>query len=232
LNYVREENGKLVIGALCRHDQLANNALICEKCVLLADAASVIADQQVRNRGSIGGSLAHADPSADLPTACSALNADLRIVSRNGSRTIPVNEFFLDFFTTTLKQDEIIKEVSIPIPPIHSGGAYTKLTRGHNDFALVAVATQVSLGAQDTCEEVALAVGGVAPKPMRASDAERILLHQKVDDGKIQEAAHKAAQGLNPTPDPRATSDVKRELVHRLTERSLRAAFSRAHGDL
>ncbi len=132
LSCVREKNGVIAIGALMRHDELSRNRIIQEKCSLLAEAANVIADQQVRNRGTIGGSLAHADPTADLPTACMALNASIITRSEKGTRAIASSDFFRDFFTTALKQDEIIQEVQIPIPPPRSGGAYTNLAKGHN----------------------------------------------------------------------------------------------------
>jgi carbon-monoxide dehydrogenase medium subunit len=230
LNYIREENGKIAIGALTRHDQLATNSLIREKCTLLAEAASLIADQQVRNRGSIGGSIAHADPSADLPTACSALNAEIKVASQNASRTIAAKDFFLDFFATALKRNEIVKEVCIPAPPPRSGGAYGKLTKGHNDFALVAVAVQTSLTRDGLCEAIKVVLGGVASKPTHATEPERILTQKKIDDSIIRDAALKAAEGLTPSPDPRASSELKKEMIRRLTERTLRTAFNRAGG--
>jgi carbon-monoxide dehydrogenase medium subunit len=228
LNYIREKNGRIAIGALTRHDQLATNNLIREKFILLAEAAELIADQQVRNRGSIGGSLAHADPSGDLPTACVALNAEIRITKEDGLRTVAAKDFFLDFFTTALEENEIIKEVCVPIPPPRSGGAYAKLTKGHNDFALVAIAAQCSLSPEATCEDISVVLGGVASKPTHASETERILSDRKIDDHILQEAALKAAEGLTPTPDPRAGSELKREMIRTLTARTLRKAFNRA----
>jgi carbon-monoxide dehydrogenase medium subunit len=230
LNYIREENGRIAIGAVTRHDQLATNDLVREKCALLAEAAGIIADQQVRNRGSIGGSLAHADPSADLPAACSALNAEITVTRESGSRTVTAKDFFLDFFTTALEENEIIKEVCIPIPPPRSGGAYAKLTKGHNDFALVAVAAQCSLSPEGACEDASLVLGGVASKPTHATETERTLARRKIDDHILREAALKAAEGLTPTPDPRASSELKREMIRTLTERTLRKAFNRARG--
>ena len=229
LDYMREEGATIAIGALTRHDQLATNSLIREKCILLAEAAGVIADQQVRNRGTIGGSLAHADPSADLPTACTALNAELKATSRSGSRTIAAKDFFADAFATTLQQGEILEEVRLPIPPARSGGAYAKLTKGHNDFALVTVATQFSLSPEGACETINVVLGGVAPKPTHATETEQILLHQRFDDDIIHEEALKADANLSPTPDPRATSDMKRTMIRALGERTLRTASRRAH---
>jgi carbon-monoxide dehydrogenase medium subunit len=232
LNYIREENARIAIGALTRHDQLATNSFVREKCTLLAEAASVIADQQVRNRGSIGGSLAHADPSADLPTACVALNAEIKVARENGSRTIAAKDFFLDFFTTALDGNEIIKEVGIPIPPPRSSGAYAKLTKGHNDFALVGLAAQCSLSPEGACEDISVVLGGFASKPTHATETERILARRKIDDHILREAASKATEGLSPTPDPRASSELKRDMIRALTERTLRKAFNRARGEV
>lgn len=228
LNYIREENGKITIGALTRHDQLAKSPLVRGRYPLLAEAASAIADQQVRNRGSIGGSLAHADPSADLPTACTALNAELKATTKDGSRTIAAQNFFVDFFTTALLPGEIIEEIRLPIPSPRSGGAYVKLTKGHNDFALVAVAAQCSLSADGTCRAANVVLGGVAPKPTHASQTEGSLLHEQINDHVIREAALKADTNLNPTSDPRARPQLKREMIRASTENALRTAFSRA----
>jgi CO/xanthine dehydrogenase FAD-binding subunit len=228
LNYIREEAGRIVIGALTRHDQLASEPLIRRKCILLSEAANVIADQQVRNRGSIGGSLAHADPSADLPTACTALDAELKATSKNGTRTIAAQDFFQDFFTTALSQREILEEIRLPVPPPESGGAYAKLTKGHNDFALVAVGAQCSLNPEGDCESISVVLGGVASTPRHATETEQSLLHKRIDDRLIHEAAMKADSGLDPTPDPRASSEMKRTMIRTMGERTLRTAFVRA----
>ena len=230
LNYIREEDGRIAIGALTRHDQLVTNLLIRGKCILLAEAAGVIADQQVRNRGSIGGSLAHADPSADLPTACTALNAELKATSKDGSRIIAVKDFFVDFFTTVLLQSEVIEEIRLPVPSSRSGGAYAKLTKGHNDFALVAVATECSLDSGGVCEAVNVVLGGVASKPTHAFETEENLLHRRIDDSLIHEAALKADAGLSLTADPRVGQSLKREMIRAFAERTLRMAFLRARG--
>jgi CO/xanthine dehydrogenase FAD-binding subunit len=232
LSYIREENGDIAIGALTRHDELSQNKIIQAKCSLLAEAANVIADQQVRNRGTIGGSLAHADPTADLPTACMALNASIITRSEKGSRVIASSDFFRDFFTTALEQDEIIQEVRIPIPSSRSGGAYTKLTKGHNDFALVAVAAQTSLGSGDSCNAISVVLGGVGSTPTHAAETEKLLRGQVIDDRQIRQASLKAAEGLTLNPDFRAPTELKLKLVRTLTERTLRTASSRARGGI
>ena len=228
MEYIREEGGKISIGALTRHDQLWSSSLIRGRCILLAEAANVIADQQVRNRGSIGGSLAHADPSADLPAACTALNAELKVTRKDGSRTVAANDFFMDLFTTVLLPGEMIEEIRIPIPPSRSGGAYTKLTRGHNDFALVAVAAQCSLSLDGVCEAAKVVLGGVASKPTHATETEEKLLHKRIDDHVIHDAALTADSGLTPTSDQRVSPELKREMIRTAAERALKIAFSRA----
>jgi len=228
LNYIREEPDRISIGALTRHDQVSSSPLINARCRLLAEAASVVADQQVRNRGSIGGSLAHADPSADMPVACTALNTELKLTSKEGSRTVAAGEFFLGFFTTALRRDEIIEEIRIPLPGSRSGGAYEKLTKGHNDFALVAVAAQCSLNSEHVCEGINVVLGGVAEKPTHATATESNLLHKRMDGHVIHEAAMEADAGVILTIDPRASEDVKRSLIRTLTDRALRVAFGRA----
>lgn len=232
LGYIREENGIIAVGALTRHDQLAQERIIQEKCPLLAEAASVIADQQVRNRGTIGGSLAHADPTADLPTACVALNASIIMMNQNESRSITASDFFRDFFTTALKQDEIIREVRIPIPAPRSGGAYAKLAKGHGDFALVAGASQISLGSDDVCKTISVVLGGVSSRPIHATVTEKLLVGQVVDEKSIREGSSEAGEGLTLNPDFRATAELKLKMVRTLTERTLRTALSRARGGI
>jgi carbon-monoxide dehydrogenase medium subunit len=230
LTYVREQNGLIVLGALIRHDQLATSRLVREKFPLLTDAATVIADQQVRNRGTIGGSLAHADPSADLPTACTALDATVIAASLKGSRSIRLSNFFTDYFTSSLREGEIIKEVQIPSPPPNSGGAYVKLTKGHNDFALVAVAAQLTLDSDDVCRAASVVLGGVAPTPHHAVDAEAFVTGRRLDHGAIDEGARKASEGLEPPSDFRASAEYRLEMAEILTRRAMETAVNRAHG--
>jgi CO/xanthine dehydrogenase FAD-binding subunit len=230
LTQIREENEVVVIGALTRHDQLTNSEIIRRNCPLLTEAASLIADQQVRNRGTIGGSLAHADPAADLPTACSALGASVVASSLKGTRTIKSVDFFRDFFTTSLKEDEIICELHIPIPPIKSGGAYLKLTKGHNDFASVAVAAQMTLGDNNICKAASVVLGGVAATPIHAAETESLLTNSRLDGNVMSDGARRAAEGLSPPSDIRGSPQYRLKMVKVLTERALRISFSRAQG--
>jgi len=232
LTCIREEDGSIVLGALVRHDELATSKLIREKCPTLSDAASVIADQQVRNRGTIGGSLAHADPSADLPAACTALGATVVAASLKGMRLIRLNEFFTNYFTTSLRQDEIIKEVQIPLPRPSSGGVYLKLTKGQYDFSLVSVAAQLTIGDDDTCQAASVVLGGVAPTPHHAANTEAFLTGRRLDRRVIEEGAQKASEGLEPPSDFRASAEYRTERAVILTRSAIEKAVGRAHGGM
>jgi carbon-monoxide dehydrogenase medium subunit len=232
LTHIREENGLIVLGALIRHDQLATSRLIREKCPLLTDAANAIGDQQVRNRGTIGGSLAHADPNADLPTACTALGATVVAASLKGSRSIKLTDFFTGYFTTSLRQDEIIKEVQIPLPTPSSGGAYVKLTRWNNDLAIVAVAAQLTVDSDDTCRAASVVLGGVAPIPYHATNAEAFLTGRRLDHKIIEEGAQQVSKGLEPPSDFRASVEYRVKMAVILTSRAIETAVGRARGSV
>ena len=230
LSHIAEEDGSIVIGSMTRHDQLAESATIRTKVPLLADAANLIADQQVRNRGTIGGSLVHADPGADLPTACKALGANLTAVGPGGPRSIAVEDFFRDYFTTSLEVGEIVTEIRIPIPPPRSGGSYLKLTKGHNDFAIVAVAAQLSFNDEFVCRNARVVLGGVASTPVHATETERFLTSRKLDRNLIGEAAQKAAEGLNPSTDVRASAEHRIKMTRTLTSRAIELAVQQTQG--
>ena len=230
LSDIAERDGSIVIGSMVRHDQLAQSATIRTNLPLLADAASLIADQQVRNRGTIGGSLVHADPSADLPTACKALAAKVTAVRPGGSRSIAVEDLFTDYFTTSLEVGEIVTEIRIPFPPPRSGGSYLKLTKGHNDFAIVAVAAQLSIDNEFICRDASVVLGGVAPTPVHATETERALTSRKLDHNLVEEAAQKAAEGLKPNKDFRASAEHRTKMTKTLTSKAIEQAVQRAQG--
>jgi CO/xanthine dehydrogenase FAD-binding subunit len=232
LSSIREEKGVVVIGALTRHDQLAGNPIVRAKLPLLAEAASMIADQQVRNRGTIGGSLAHADPAADLPTACTAADATIVTASLNGSRSIKSTDFFQSYLTTSLGENEMIREIHVPAAPPRSGSAFLKLTKGHNDFAVVAVAAQVTLDMDRVCRAASLVLGGVASTPIHAHQSEKLLVGSRVDDEAIGEAAEMAPDGLKPISDLHASSEYRVEMMKLQTKKALRKAADRAQGGI
>lgn len=230
LSYIREEDGSITIGALTRHDQLAKSSLILEKSPLLTDAASVIGDQQVRNRGTIGGTLAHADPNADLPVAVLASHGTIIVESSKGSRNIECVDFLVDFFTTALSQDEVIREIRIPSAMPRSGCAYLKISRGHNDFALVSAAALITIDKERTCKSASIVLGGVASVPCHATAAEEILTQHKIDDDLIERSVQKATEGLNPPPDVHGSTDFKLKMTATLTRRVIKASLTRALG--
>jgi CO/xanthine dehydrogenase FAD-binding subunit len=230
LSQIREQNGAIIIGALTRHDQIARNPVIRERCLLVAEAADLIADQQVRNRGTIGGSLAHADPTADLPTACTSVNATVVATSVEASREIKATDFFRDYFTTSLREDEILREVRIPIPSSRSGGVYLKLTKGHNDFAVISVAAQIVVDSNGVCSSASVVLGGVASTPRHEVETERYLVGTVLGAEQVREAAQKASKGLSPPSDIRASSEYRLRMSEVLTERALKTCVIRALG--
>jgi carbon-monoxide dehydrogenase medium subunit len=230
LEYIKEEGGVLKIGARTRESALERSELIRTKYPILHDTALVIADPLVRNRATVGGNLAHADPANDHPATMLALGAEVTATGAKGERTIPMNRLFVGIFTTSLATDEILTEIRIPIPPPRSGGAYVKLERKVGDFATAAAAAQVTLGAGGDIERAGIGLTAVGPLPIEATDAARFLLKQKPDAAAIAEAARLAAAATSPTADRRGAVQYKREMARVLTARALTRAIERAGG--
>jgi aerobic carbon-monoxide dehydrogenase medium subunit len=231
LDYIREAGGRLLIGSMTRHHAIETSDLLRMKARLLSETAGLVGDPQVRNRGTIGGSLVHCDPSGDWGAALLAMRGSVRAVGSSGERSIPVDDFLVDTFLSAIGQDEILVEVSVPVPPPRSGGAYQKLERRAGDFPTAAVAAQVSLDADGACASVGVGLAALGPKNLRARGAEEALLGKKVTDEAIEEAAAAAGEDSQPTNDPlRGSSDYKREMAAVLTKRALAQAVKRARG--
>ena len=231
MNYIREENGHMAIGALTTHAEIESSTLLRAKCPLLSETAAVIGDVQVRNRGTLGGSLAHADPAADYPAAVLALDVEIIAASTAGARTIPVGEFFLDMLTTALRPGEILSHVRVaPLAP-HTGTAYEKLHQPASGFAIVGVAARLVLGKGETIEDAAIGVTGLGPKAFRAAAVEQALRGKKASSKLFAEAARHAAQGIEPLSDLHASADYRREMASVYTRRALERAFARAQGN-
>ncbi len=225
---IEEGAGGLRIGALTRHRDFEHSAVIRERYPLLADVPKVLGDPEVRNLGTIGGSLAHADPAGDWGTALLAFDAKLVADGPKGKRTIPVDEFFQDTFSTALDPAEILTEIRIPKAGSRSGGAYKKLKRKTGDFAIVSVAAHVQLDAAGAIASARLALGAVGPTPIRAKRAESALFGKKPGDAVFEEAGKLAAQESHPSSDLHGSESYKRAMVQVLTKRALQTAVERA----
>ncbi len=229
LEYIREDSGSLHIGPLTRHHAIQNSELLARRARIMTEAASLIGDPQVRNSGTIGGSLVHADPSADWGSVMIALDATLKMNSSSGERLVRADEFFVDSLTSAAKANELLTEIQIPISMNASGGSYQKLERKAGDFATVGVAAQLALDPNGICEKVGIALSSVAPTNMRAKKAEEVLMGHDVTKAKIEEAAQAAAEESKPENDVlRGSAEYKRAMVRVFAERALTHALNRA----
>jgi aerobic carbon-monoxide dehydrogenase medium subunit len=230
LSYIHEENGWLRVGAMTREADLENSSLVASRYPLLYDTSRVIADPLVRNRSTLGGNLAHADPANDHPATMLAYGAQVVARGPQGERTIPIDEFFTGYFSTSLNPGEIITEIQMPSPQGRSGGAYKKLERKVGDFGTVAVAVQLMLDDAGTISGIGIGLTNVGEVPIRAIQAEQALLGNTPDDAVIQQAATLAAAAAQPSADHRGSEAYKRSLVATLTSRAIHKALERAQG--
>ncbi len=228
LSGVEAGSGELTIGALTTHAAIASSDLVRRSCPVLAEAAALIGDPQVRNRGTIGGSLAHADPAADLPPVMLMLDAKLVATGPAGARDIPAESFFVDLFTTTLKPDEVLTAVKVITYGANAGAAYLKHRHPASGYAVVGVGAFVHV--QDgKCSRVSLAVGGATPKAVRAKDAEALLTGKPPDAAAIGEAAARVSSSLGDAlSDTYASAEYRVHLAQVLARRALVAAVEKA----
>ena len=229
LEYVRETNGHLAIGSMAREVDLEDSAVVQEKFSLMADAVRVIADPVVRNRATVGGNVAHADPANDQPAVMLAYNAEMIALGPNGTRAIPVDDFFVDLFESALNDDEILTEIRVPTPGPNTGGAYIKIERKVGDYAISAVAVQLTMDG-DKCTAARVALTNVSPAPMRATGAEAALIGNILTEDVIEAAGKAAAAECDPSPDLRGSVAYKRDLTRVVTKRTIRKAVERAKG--
>ncbi|MBI4562937.1 MAG: xanthine dehydrogenase family protein subunit M [Candidatus Rokubacteria bacterium] len=228
LSGIREEGGGIVIGALTTHWQVESSTLLKQKCPLLPEAAGQIGDPQVRNLGTIGGSLAHADPAADYPAAAIALGAELVTEGSKGKRTIKVDDFFKGLLTTALQPDEILTEILVPAPAAGTGMAYMKFPHPASRFAVVGVAAAVTVDARGSCSKAGVAVTGAGTRAVRAKGVEALLAGKTLDTATIQAAAEKAADGVDVQADLQGSVEYKTHLLKVFCRRALEAALGRA----
>ena len=230
LGGLRRDGDRLRFGALCRHAEIAESSVVEALCPLMTDAARLTADVQVRNRGTIGGSLAHADPAGDWPAALLALDADVTMAGAAGVRTIPLEQFLVDAYTTAIAGDEMLVEVSMPVPREPCGGAYVKFEKRAGDFASASVGVQCSPDGDGRCRDVAISLGALGPCPRRAREAEALLRGEFVTPLLLGRASDLVRAQAQPFADTRGSVEYKRHLAGVLFERAFGAASSRASG--
>ena len=225
LKGISESGGNLVIGALTTHHELESSDLVQQKVPLLAATAAEIGDVQVRNKGTIGGSLAHADPAADWPATILALDADLQITGPNGERTVKATDFFQGLYETDLGDDEILTAIHVSIPDANTKGTYLKLHQVASGFALTGVAVVLTKSG-DTCQSVAVGITGVSDAPYRASGVESGLTGSALSAENIAAAAERAVDGITALEDIHASEAYRQNLAKVYTRRAIEAAAS------
>jgi aerobic carbon-monoxide dehydrogenase medium subunit len=230
LGFVDTWDGGLRLGGLVRQRAAERSDLVRQRNPLLAETLPLVGHPQIRNRGTIGGSLAHADPASELPAVMALLDAELMARSSRGERTLRADEFFVSYFTTRLEPDELLTEVRLPAWPAGAGWAFLEVSRRHGDFAMVGVASLVRLASDGGIGEARLAYTGVGATPVRAHDAERGLVGQPTTEDTFAAAAERAVQALDPQADVHATAAYRRHVAGVLTRRALAKAVERARG--
>ena len=228
LSYIREEANSILIGAMTTHYEIESSSLLKRICPLLPECASHIGDVQVRNKGTIGGSVAHSDPAGDWPAAIIALRAEMITVGKNGERTIKADDFFVDFLTTALEPGEILRQIRIPKPAGRFGHSYQKVRHPASGFAVVGVAVALNLKADSSCETAGVGITGVAAKAYRASKVENALAGKQIDEAVSREAAAHACDGVEINADLYASADYRRHLAQVHTRRGIQTALTRA----
>ena len=224
LCYIREAaDGQIVLGAMTTYAEIRESKLLQSRCPLLPQTAAVVGDVQVRNRGTIGGSLAHADPAGDMPAAILALGADLKAVSPKGERWMKAEEFFHGLYETELSPDEILTEIRLPVS-IGRKMAYQKVARRPSDFAIVGGAVSMRLAKDGTCEDIAVAVTGVSDKPYRAGALEAKLKGNKLDHKLIAAAAPAITEDIDVNENIHASSEFRAHLARVYLGRTIAAA--------
>jgi carbon-monoxide dehydrogenase medium subunit len=227
---IREVDGTLAIGAMTRQRAVEQSALVRRRCPLLADAMPLIGHFQIRNRGTIGGSLAHADPAAELPAVVAALGGRLVVRGPGGERRLAPEEFFVSYLTTALEPGDLLVEVRLPVAPPRTGTAFVEVSRRHGDFALVGVAASVTLDESGACVGAAVALTGVGPTPVVAAEAAAALVGGRPDARALEEAGRRAAAAVRPDSDLHASAEYRTHVAGVLTRRALARAVERAQG--
>ena len=228
-SYVKQEGNRLRVGALTCHADIEDSPAAAA-IPILHDCAAGIADVQIRNRGTIGGSVAEADPSGDWAPVLLTLDAEVCCLGPKGERSIPISKFFLDAYTSALEADELIREIAIPSAPKGSGGAYVAFKRSAPVYASASAAVRLAVEG-DICRDAAIVLGAVGLTPVQAVEAEAALRNNQITPKTMEAAAEAARAAADPQPDIRGSAEYKRQLVAALVRRALEAALRRARGE-
>ena len=225
---IKEEGGALVIGAMTTHYQMESSKLVKDRIPMLSEVGAIVGDPQVRNLGTIGGSLAHADPAADWPASVIALGAEFVCEGAKGRRTVKVDDWFQGLMSTAVREDEILVEIRVPIPAKGTGAAYMKFPHPASRFAVVGVAAAVSVDGGGTCTKAGVGVTGAGTKAVRAKGVEAGLTGKHLDQATIEAAAAKAADGVDVQADLQGSVEYKAHLCRVFARRAIEAALKRA----
>ncbi len=229
---IREDKDGLCLGPMARHADVEANPLIRARYPILADAARAIGDPQIRNRGTIGGSLVHADPSADYPAVVLALDARLTLTKPSGkSRTVKASEFLLAPMMTAISEDELLTAIRIPKPAARSAGAYAKQSLVAGDFAIISAAVQIAFGDGGRCQQARIVIGAAASGATLAARASELIAGKPLDEAACKAAGEAAAREVEVTSDVRASAEYRRELIKSLVPTMIRRAQARAGGN-
>jgi carbon-monoxide dehydrogenase medium subunit len=230
LSGIVQQKDKIIVGALNTHYQIESSELLKQRCPLLPQTALRIGDVQVRNRGTIGGSLTHADPSADWPAPILALGGELKLSGPNADRWLAAEEFFLGPMTTAIEASEILTEIRLPVLSQRCGTAYFKMAQQASGFALVGVAVWLRLDKNGRCEDIGIGVTGLSAKPFRSHVVEERLRGNKLSSKLIEASASQVAEGSDPLEDLQASPQFRAHLARVYTSRAIQEAAKRASG--
>lgn len=227
LSFIQEVNGGLSIGPMTTHYDIESSEVVQRISPILAEAAALVGDVQVRNRGTIGGSVAHADPAADLPAALLVLHAKFSIAGSARRRIVRADRMFVDAYTSALEEGEVIAGVHVPAMPPRTGWSYKKLANRASRFAIVGIATQVTTDEQGVCTRARVAITGAGPAPTRARTIERYLTGKKLTPLNITKSATRAIAGIEFLGDVHGSPEYRKHLTMELTKQALTAASER-----
>lgn len=230
LDYIQQDGAGLRIGTLTTVESLRRSELLNGPYSVLVEVASQFGHRNVRNLATIGGNLCSSVPSADMAPPLIVLDSSAHIASLRGERTVPIEEFFVSVRENALEEDEMLIEVQVPPQPTRTGTAFDKIGRTSVDIALVNVAVRLTLGEDDVCSDVRIALGSVAPTPMRSARAEGLLMGKRLDGALIDEAAQAASEEIKPISDVRSSAEYRRDASKVLTKRCILRALERARG--